>query len=210
LKRVLLQAGSVTLAGLLLSLAANAISPRGIKLTRDYFPTSGKQPQKSVGTVPLPVPVQGTATNDEWEKLSSRLSSEGLHLITGEKAHELYNDPRREIEQIVFIDARPDEAHYREGHIPGAYQFDRYHPENYLPIIMPVCESAQQIIVYCNGGHCEDSEFAARMMKDELHIAGEKLLVYGGGISEWSTNKWPVEIGERKSGNIKNGSASGK
>jgi hypothetical protein len=102
LKRVLLQAGLVALAGLLLSLAANALSPRGIKLTRDYFPISPSHPVKPTRALPIPVPAKGSGTNDEWEKLSSRLNSEGLHLITGEKAFELYKDPRREQEQIVF------------------------------------------------------------------------------------------------------------
>jgi hypothetical protein len=31
----------------------------------------------------------------------------------------------------------PDDEHYRAGHIPGAFQLDHYHPENYLAAVLP-------------------------------------------------------------------------
>ncbi|HWH72296.1 MAG TPA: rhodanese-like domain-containing protein, partial [Candidatus Sulfotelmatobacter sp.] len=58
------------------------------------------------------------------------------------------------------------------------------------------------IVVYCNGGNCEDSELAATMLRD-AGIPKDKLLVYGGGMTEWTTNGLPVELGQRKSGNLR-------
>ena len=113
---------------------------------------------------------------------------------------QFFGDPRREQDQIVFIDAR-DDQHYQAGHIPGAYQFDHYHAENYLATVMPLCQGAQQIVVYCNGGECEDSEFAATMLKD-LGIGKEKIFVYGGGITEWNRSGRKIETGARNSRNL--------
>jgi hypothetical protein len=34
-------------------------------------------------------------------------------------------------------------------------------------------------------------------------VPNEKLRVYAGGLAEWVTNGWPVELGARKSGRFK-------
>ena len=64
---------------------------------------------------------------------------------------------------------------------------------------MPVCRKAEQIVVYCNGGDCDDSETAALLLRD-MGIPNQKLFVYGGGIAEWKANGLPVETGARNSG----------
>jgi rhodanese-related sulfurtransferase len=102
---------------------------------------------------------------------------------------------------IVFVDAR-NESHYEEGHIPDAYHFDHYYPEKHLAAVLPACLSAVKIVVYCGGGACEDSQLAAQTLK-EAGVPAERLFVYAGGITEWSTNGLPVELGARKSGNIR-------
>jgi rhodanese-related sulfurtransferase len=101
----------------------------------------------------------------------------------------------------VFIDAR-DESHYREGHIPGACEFDPYRPDKYFAAILPICRAAEQIVVYCNGGDCDDSETAAILLRN-VGIANQKLFIYGGGITEWTDNNLPVETGARNSGNLR-------
>ena len=103
---------------------------------------------------------------------------------------------------MVFIDARHD-PEYKEGHIPGAYQFDHYHPENYIAAVAPVCQKAEQIVVYCAGGKCEDSEYAAIFLRDNLGLPKEKLFVYAGGIGEWTGNGAPVELESRNSAKMR-------
>jgi rhodanese-related sulfurtransferase len=68
--------------------------------------------------------------------------------------------------------------------------------------VLPACQNARSIVVYCTGGNCEDSEFAALSLK-EAGVPQERLAVYVGGITEWAAKAWPVEIGERKSGNMR-------
>ena len=202
-KYVLLDAALVVVIGAVFAFAANRVSPRGLALTRNYFPAgtgrlvSATPPaaglHNAAGTNSLPV--------DPTQLLAAELKEKGLQLVDGTQAVQLFHDPRFKQNTVVFVDAR-DEQHYREGHIPGAYEFDPYRPEKYFDTVLPVCQAAEQIVVYCNGGDCDDSETAAILLRD-VGIPGPKLLVYGGGITEWTTNGLPVEIGGRNSGDVR-------
>lgn len=182
---------------------ANGLSPRGLKLTTDYFP-GAIQSSLPAATVTPESPSLGhtnAALTAAEVVLAARLQAKGLQLATSDQAAQLFRDPRQEQELVVFIDARND-WHYQQGHIPGAYQFDHYRAADYLAAVLPVCQTAEQIVIYCTGGDCEDSEFAAIF----LHQAGipvEKLLVYAGGMAEWTAKGLPVEIGVRHSGNLR-------
>jgi rhodanese-related sulfurtransferase len=180
----------VLVLGLGLALAANQVSPRGLALTRNYFPATTRH-RDVTGSSPALSPV---------ELLAARLKEQGLQLIDSGAAVRLFHDPRLAQGGVVFVDAR-DEAHYRQGHIPGAYEFDAYHPEKFFPTVLPPCQAAEQIVVYCHGGDCDDSESAALLLRD-VGIATHKLLIYGDGITGWTTNHWPVETGERDSGKL--------
>lgn len=198
MKRVLLEAILVGGIGLMLSLVANALSPLGLSLSRNYFPatvapTTNEVPATSInagGNIP--------DTQAPAVKVAARLQQKGLKLATGTRVYQLFQDPRREQGLVIFIDAR-DNTHYQQGHIPGAWQLDYYHYEAYLAAVLPVCMMSQEIVVYCNGGDCEDSEFTALLLRD-AQIPLEKIMVYGGGMAEWQTNGWPIETGGRNSG----------
>jgi len=200
-KRVLLEAVLVAMIGTALAFVANGLSPRGLKLTRDYFPGSNRT---GAAVQPATTEAQGGTGRDlakpsAAELAVARLKEKGLQVVDCKQALELFHDPRLAQGTIVFIDARNDE-HYQKGHIPGAWQFDRYHPENYLSAVLPVCQVAQQVVVYCAGGDCEDSEFAALFLRDSAQVPGEKLFVFTGGWNEWTERGLPVETGGRNSG----------
>lgn len=202
-RKVLWEGVLVALVGALFAFAANEVSPRGLALARNYFPGAARSPLPTATATQL---VPGTGDTNVTvlspaNLLAARLQAKGLQLVESNQVAQLFRDPRYEQELIVFVDAR-DDRHYQEGHIPGAYQFNHYRAENYLATVMPVCQTAQQIVVYCTGGDCEDSEFAAMFLRD-AGIPKEKLFVYAGGMTEWTTNGLPVEIGGRKSGNFR-------
>jgi len=98
---VLVEALLVALAGAVLAFAANALSPKGLRLTNNYF-----------GTNAPPTSAPGS--------LAALLQAKGLQLATSNQVQELFHDPRYEQNLILFIDAR-DSDHYQAGHIPGAY-----------------------------------------------------------------------------------------
>ena len=199
MSKVLREALVVAVAGAALAFAANALSPRGLKLTRNYFPndttsTAASQP----GKAPLP-PGQTTPT-DPLARLEAQARELGLRVADSNLVVQLFNDPRREQDGVVFIDAR-DTDHYQAGHIPDAYQLDYYHKEDYLPAVVPVCLAAQTVVVYCNGGACEDSLLTASVLLAPI-IPKEKVFVYGGGFTEWTKSRLPVETGQRRSGRM--------
>jgi rhodanese-related sulfurtransferase len=192
----------VAVIGAALAFVANGLSPRGLELATDYFPGTKLTSPPPVTATNLTAGATAP-TNSPLERLAARLRENGLQLADSNQVAQLFRDPRREQDGVIFIDARDDE-HYRTGHIPGAYQFDRFQPQNYLTNVVEVCVTAQQIVFYCNGGDCDDSEHAAIMLRDSIGIPREKVFVYGGGINEWTTNGLPVELGVRNSGQFTN------
>jgi rhodanese-related sulfurtransferase len=204
--KVLTEGLIVAACGVCLALLANAVSPRGLRLNRNYFPGSTATPVAgSVAASTNQGQTSGvTNAGPATSALELRLQAEGISLATGATVRQLLDDPRLAQGLVLIIDARDDEA-YQKGHIPGSWQLDHYHPEKYLPAVYPLCQNAQQIIVYCNGGDCEDSVFTAVVLR-EAGIPREKLFVFGGGITEWNANHWPVEIGQRGSGQVQSAS----
>jgi rhodanese-related sulfurtransferase len=193
----------VAALGAAFAFAANQLSPRGLALTRDYFPSGTAHQVRPVADAGLS---QNAGTNGatlspaQW--LAAQMKEKGLQLIDGRQALQSFHDPRFLQGAIVFVDAR-DEDHYRQGHIPSAYEFNFYHPDN---SVLPVCQKAEQVVVYCDGGDCDDSENAALLLRD-VGVPNQKLFVYAGGFTEWTTNHLPVEVGARNSGTLLNTNA---
>jgi rhodanese-related sulfurtransferase len=206
LRRVLAEALIVLGLGVAFALIANLVSPRGLSISRNYFPGLGGQGEAA--TAPGVTSTPGNRVNEtnrantlKGDAIAVRLKEKGLQSIDTKEAERLFRDPLYEQELTVFIDAR-DDRHFQDGHIPGAYQFDRYYPERHLPQVLPACLTATAIVVYCTGGTCEDSEFAAVMLK-EAGVAQNQIMVYTGGITAWGSNGLPVELGTRASGKLR-------
>jgi rhodanese-related sulfurtransferase len=207
--RVFREALLVALFGAAFGFAANAISARGLKLTRDYFPGASRHTvstpapvnnQTQAATHTTATPTSATTPSAEQQAIA-RLHQKGLQVADDDQVFSLFHDPRYEQGLVIFIDAR-NEEHFQHGHIPGAYQFYHVYPEKSLPTIMPACNAAQQILIYCNGGDCELSEFAADFLINSLQVPQNKILIYAGGINAWQARKHPIETGDRKSGQI--------
>lgn len=215
----------VTVAGLVLGFVANQLSPRGIVLARDYFPpvpAVPPAPAASAGSVPSAPPggaamaapdtaPVGTPESQDTGPASSSpekvpdavataVRARGWGVVERADAEALFHDPRYAQESVVFVDAR-DDRHYLEGHIPGARPLDRFYPERYLPDLLGPCLAAERVVVYCSGGDCDDSLFAAALLA-EAGVPADRLAVYVGGMREWQAGGLPVEVGGRHSGNL--------
>jgi rhodanese-related sulfurtransferase len=91
-----------------------------------------------------------------------------------------------------LLDARTA-AEFAEGHIPGAILFDYYELGWYVENVLPSIPADQEIVVYCAGPECEDSELLAR----ELYLLGyTHVSVFKGGIAEWEGQRLPIESGQ--------------
>jgi len=177
--------------------AANQLSPRGLKLARDYFPSTASAthlpPKVSPPADTLPASAH---ENSETAEIDQRIKGKGLQPIDRPETERLFHDPRYQQGLVVFVDAR-DQDHYTEGHIPGAYPLDRYQPEKDLAVALTPCLNAQQVVVYCTGGDCEDAEYTALLLRD-AGVSNQNLFVYGGGFNEWSASHLPLDQGPRE------------
>ena len=88
-----------------------------------------------------------------------------------------------------IIDARR-KADYDEGHIPGAILLDYYEMGSYLDQVLPLLSKEQEIMIYCSEPSCDDSELLARQL---YSLGFKKLLLFKGGLAEWSGAGLPVE-----------------
>ncbi len=209
-KKTLAEFVAITVLGTALSLGANAISHRGVKLERNYFPRgqgAASQPATQIVAQPGTAPAQPLGPGGEFAAEVEAIYNEGLQPILHGDVVAAFEDPLHEMGAHVFVDARDDHS-YALGHIPGAYQLDHYLLDKYIDRVLPVCQQAVKIVIYCNGGDCEDSRFAAHDLL-ERGIDPAKVFVYPGGITQWCENDLPVERGVRGSGDIVPGSRVG-
>lgn len=190
-KRIAAEAALVLGAGLIFALVANGLSPRGLTLTRDYFPSP------TLAVAPGNASASAASASPARSVLA-RLKKKGLQAATHEEVVRWYRDRRYEEGGFVFVDAR-NEPRYGSGHIPGAYLFNHYRADEYLAALLPACFMAEKVVVYCAGGDCEDSEFAAVFLLN-AGVSPEKLFVYPDGAAGWTAAGLPLETGDQNSG----------
>lgn len=201
--RPILEACLIVAVGLIAGLVANAADDRhGIALSKDHLRRGAKPATAAPQPTAAPVRPEG-GTADAAVNAATPASSHPdspFTFIDHETAVAVYEGDGYQYGEDIFIDAR-DDAHYAEGHVPGAYQLDHYRADRYLPDLLPVCQNALRIVVYCNGGNCEDSQLAA----EDLMLQGinpDKICVYEAGITRWRAERLPLETGERLSGQL--------
>ncbi|MDX9975214.1 MAG: rhodanese-like domain-containing protein [FCB group bacterium] len=192
-----LEALAVVAVGWGIGLTANAMNDKPLALGKDHLRATVKV--TPAPTNRTPEPLAGVIDGDETAT-EPELTDEGFQLISHEEAIEVYQGHAYAEEREVFIDARDDKS-YAEYHIPGAFQLDHYYAERYLDDVLPACRNAERIILYCNGGKCEDSKLAAGDLMDN-GIDPAKLFIYNGGITQWTADGLPCERGERLSNDI--------
>ncbi|MHC4064752.1 MAG: rhodanese-like domain-containing protein [Planctomycetota bacterium] len=179
-----------------LGLGVNAVRSDRLILSKNYFRLPLPDPE------PAPDPATGTPVNTdaiadpdtETDQPDGSVREHGFQTVTFDEAFETFHDPKFEAGMYIFVDARDDDG-FMDGHIPGAYQLDHYRAEQYLPDLLPVAMGADRVIVYCNGGDCEDSIFASGDLLEQ-GVPRESLFLYEGGMKEWRSKGGPVDSRE--------------
>ncbi len=218
LRRVVREFVALAVIGVGIGLVANAFNPNGLSLTRNYFakpvikpphtqPGNGTRPHTTtqVGSgpstqPPTTRPPTTQAAEMTEEEMVQRLKDRGFQAIYHTDVVEVFNSDYLGDGVYVIIDARSDGL-YQAGHIPGAYQLDHYYLDRYIDKVLEACKFADKIVVYCNGGDCEDSEFAVGDLM-EKEVPPDKLNIYAGGFTMWKANGMKYETGRRNSGQI--------
>ncbi len=203
----------VLATGTAVALAVNAgRGGNGLKLDRNYFPAAiaptadtsqaapaatQAEPAKSPDTTTPAVPVEPAAEQPAAVKQAKpahpphefqEINLDALAaIVQGTSEFGLDYAGR-----VIFVDARNDQA-FGEGHLPGAIQLDNYKIEQYIEPVLAAAELAEMIVVYCNGGECEDSILACRYLVRDYGVRMDKIRLYAGGWKEWFTNEMPYE-----------------
>ena len=67
--------------------------------------------------------------------------------------------------------------------------------ESLIDDLKPQLEMAFFLIVYCNGGDCEDSLHLASDLGSLYGLPPENIYVYEGGFNEWKEMQMPITVG---------------
>jgi rhodanese-related sulfurtransferase len=194
------EAAIVVLLAFVVGLSANSINGKGVKLSRDYFKKTITAPPSvspSNNHQPDPTSMPATGNSDHTEDADGvHRNSSGLQAIGMKLAVEWYDDPKTAGMQYIWVDARKLEQ-YAEGHIPFAHLMYHYQVDDYLPLLMPMLQVAEKIIVYCGGGDCEDSILLARYLVEDAGLPFDKVYVFEKGMEGWLAGGHPIQKGNQ-------------
>ena len=192
----------------LLALTTNSLrSSKSIDLNRNYFRTLqapvSSEPDQDPKVTSVEVntgdPVAETSSGqEEVNEANEAQPDDGIQRLTFEDVHDHFMTAEEMVgmgESIVaFVDARVRDQ-YEEGHIPGALWLYHYESGDLIDDLRPQLEMAFFIIVYCNGGDCEDSIYLAADLGSLYGLPPENIYVYEGGFNEWKEREMPVVTG---------------
>jgi rhodanese-related sulfurtransferase len=212
-KKMVLEAAALGVMAVAVAFAVNGVRAQGsVRFSRNYFPKADAESR-----APLPsdaAPSAQDARSADIAQSRSRAQRSGVapevedaqpsdstgkhprhpfREASFDEVVSIYNDPNTERCLNVFIDARSNSV-YQQGHIPGAIQADHYRLDECLDLVLAYVQGAEKVIVYCNGGDCEDSLFLCSDLS-ELDVPNGKLYLYRGGWAEWKSKGMPVAKG---------------
>jgi rhodanese-related sulfurtransferase len=85
-------------------------------------------------------------------------------------------------ENVIWVDARPDEEFTRE-HVPGALSLNEDRWNELLPQFLAVWSPEKKVVVYCSSLSCNTSREVARRLRKEAQLSD--VFVLEGGWEAW-------------------------
>ena len=85
-------------------------------------------------------------------------------------------------DKVQWVDARPRAA-FDKGHLPGAVLLNEDEWDGLVDGFLDAWEPEEFVVVYCDGGSCDESHAVARRLRGELKI--DNVHVLQGGIKAW-------------------------
>ncbi len=107
-----------------------------------------------------------------------------IKLLNTDELFKLYKK-----ENIIIVDAR-ERIFYEKGHIKGAINIPYNEFEIYPGRFLSFLQKDKDIIIYCEGGYCEESFIVAEII---LKYNFKNISVYIDGYPEWGKRGLPYE-----------------
>ncbi len=180
--RLAAEAASIVALAVVAAAASNALAGPERRLDwRAAPPSAAPMPASpiaasSVSASPKPA-VAASAASPPWTEVS------------GEEAERLSRTG------VLFLDARRS-SEYRAGHVAGARTMPVWEAgidDRINALFQERTDQTLPIVVYCNGGECEDSHDLAQ----RLYLAGfDAVRVYRDGFPDWSRRGLAVRKGD--------------
>jgi rhodanese-related sulfurtransferase len=168
----LLKTAALLAAGLVCAVMSNALA--GPERRLDWIRRNAPSPAPA----PAPAPSSGVPSRAPWVEISGEDAAARLD------------------KGAIFFDARRS-AEYRNGHIAGARSLSVWEAgldEGIQKFFAEGHPPGEEIVVYCNGGECEDSHTLAQ----KLFLAGfDHVSVYRDGFPDWKQRGLPIREGEK-------------
>lgn len=112
--------------------------------------------------------------------------------VSVDEARSLLEQP-----DVTFVDARAS-YHFRTAHIPGAMNLPADDAEGLLGMQSLPIPPEGQVITYCDGGSCEQSEYLGMLLRER--DVCQQVRVLDGGWQAWLDAEAPTVTGESRLG----------
>jgi rhodanese-related sulfurtransferase len=202
-RTVLLQALAIIAAAVLAAVVSNALAGPERRLewlrsdvgaatiSRAPVATSGASSAASSSRSGAPAPSGASNASSASASGSGAAPEHPWTEISTEEAERLFRAG------VLFVDARRS-SEYRLGHVRGAWSMPVWEAglDDKVKALFAERSADQSapIVVYCNGGECEDSH----ELGQKLYLSGfDAVRVYRDGFPDWSRKKLPVGTGDR-------------
>lgn len=128
------------------------------------------------------------------------MDSMGMQRVSIEEASALLGQPL-----VTFVDARPA-YHYAAEHVPGAMNLPAEDAEHLLDMQSLPIPPDGEVITYCDGGSCEQSEYLGLLLR--RRDVCQRVRVLEGGWQAWVSSGAPTISGDSgDSGDDRDGDA---
>jgi rhodanese-related sulfurtransferase len=120
------------------------------------------------------------------------MNSLSMERVSIEQASALLGQPL-----VTFVDARPT-YHYAAEHVPGAMNLPAEDAEGLLDMQSLPIPPDGEVIAYCDGISCEQSEYLGRLLRQR--DVCQRVRVLEGGWQAWVTSGAPTVRGDSRYG----------
>lgn len=185
IRKTIIEMLVVAAVGLTLGVVANAVRGSGsLQWNKSYF-----------ASTPAPsADVESPAGSNETASDTGQPAKQPYQKITVDEVVDIVGDPDYDRGQFVFVDARNKKS-FAEGHINGAMRCYHYELDSCIEGLLEVALGAEKVIVYCNGGECDDSKYMCQELI-QRGVPEQAVYLFEGGWEKWLEEEMPYVEGD--------------